>query len=97
MEKENQICEMAVMGCRKNPQAHTTEECIECGFKNGMCDIYRLAEMLYTSGYRKERQGEWIKVYENKVATVYECSNCKHLTFGISEYCVCGAKMKGAE
>ena len=36
---------LAVLGCRRNPQAHTTQECLECVFKNGMCDIYRLAEI----------------------------------------------------
>ena len=50
---------------------------------------------LVNAGYRKERQGEWVKVYQNKMATVYECSCCKHLTFGTSDYCICGARMKG--
>lgn len=29
----------------------------------------------------------------NKAASVYECSNCKQLTFGTSDYCICGAKI----
>lgn len=37
--------------------------------------------------------GEWKVVYRNKVATVYECSNCGHLQFGTSDYCICGTKM----
>lgn len=41
------------------------------------------------------RHGRWKKVYQNKIATVYECSNCQHLSFGTSEYCICGAKMDG--
>lgn len=41
------------------------------------------------------RHGEWKKVYQNKIATVYECSNCQHLSFGTSKYCICGAKMDG--
>lgn len=37
--------------------------------------------------------GEWKVVYRNKVAAVYECSNCGHLQFGTSDYCICGTKM----
>ena len=53
MNRDKQIEEMAVKCCRRNPQAHTAQECLECGFKNGMCDIYKLAKMLYEDGYRK--------------------------------------------
>lgn len=49
----NQIEEMAVIGCARTPQAHTTEECTKCGFKNGRCNAYRHAETLYNAGYRK--------------------------------------------
>lgn len=48
-----EICKMAVMGCRKNPQAYTVEECVNCDFKKGMCDVYRVAEKIYEQGYRK--------------------------------------------
>lgn len=40
------------------------------------------------------KQGEWQIVYQNKRATVYECSVCNHLTFETSDYCICGARMK---
>ena len=47
MKKQiEEICKMAVMGCRRNPQAHTVEECIECDFKHGMCDVYRVAKKI---------------------------------------------------
>lgn len=49
----NQIEEMAVIGCVRNPQAHTAEECAKCDFKNGQCNAYRQAEALYNTGYRK--------------------------------------------
>ena len=39
------------------------------------------------------RHGEWKVVYSNNMGTVYECSECGHLTFGTSDYCICGAKM----
>ena len=31
------IAEMAVIGCVRNPQAHTAEECTKCDFKQGQC------------------------------------------------------------
>ena len=39
------------------------------------------------------RHGEWKAVYSNNMGIVYECSECGHLTFGTSDYCICGAKM----
>ena len=53
MTKQEQIAEMAVIGCVRNPQAHTAEECAKCDFKQGQCNAYRHAEMLYNAGYRK--------------------------------------------
>ena len=47
------ISEMAVKRCTRNPKAHTTEECFNCEFKNGMCDSYKLAKILYEEGYEK--------------------------------------------
>ena len=53
MTKQEQIEEMAVIGCVRNPQAHTAEECAKCDFKQGQCNAYRHAEALYNVGYRK--------------------------------------------
>ena len=53
MNKQQQIEEMAVIGCVRTPQAHTAEECGKCDFKNGQCNAYRHAEALYNAGYRK--------------------------------------------
>ena len=53
MTKQEQIEEMAVIGCVRNPQAHTAEECAKCDFKQGQCNAYRHAEKLYNAGYRK--------------------------------------------
>lgn len=39
------------------------------------------------------KHGKWKIVYQNEKATVYECSECNHLTFGTSDYCICGARM----
>lgn len=52
-QKIEEICKMAVMGCRRNPQAKTIEECVKCEFKHGMCDVYRVCEQIYNADYRK--------------------------------------------
>ena len=57
MTKQEQIEEMAVIGCVRNPQAHTAEECAKCDFKQGQCNAYRHAEALYSIGYRKVPDG----------------------------------------
>ncbi len=74
-----EICKMAVMGCRRNPQAKTVEECVKCEFKHGMCDVYRLAETLYNENYcridkdsvvlSKEEYNE-IKQYQSYIAEI---------------------------
>ena len=53
MTKQEQIEEMAVLGCVRNPQAHTAEECAKCDFKQGQCNACRHAEKLYDACYRK--------------------------------------------
>lgn len=53
MTRQEQLEEMAVIGCVRNPQAHTAEECAKCDFKQGQCNAYRHAEKLYDAGYRK--------------------------------------------
>lgn len=58
MNKQEQIEEMAVIGCVRNPQAHTAEECAKCDFKQRMCNAYRHAEALYDAGYRKVGEAE---------------------------------------
>lgn len=37
--KQEQIEEMAVIGCVRNPQAHTAEECAKCDFKQAQTDV----------------------------------------------------------
>ena len=51
MTRQEQIEEMAVIGCVRNPQAHTAEECAKCDFKQGQCNAYRHAEAIYNAGY----------------------------------------------
>ena len=49
-----------------------------------------------TDDYVVVKHAKWKKVYQNdRGILVYQCSNCHHLEFGTSEYCICGAKMDG--
>ena len=83
MNTEKQIAEMAVMGCRRNPQAHEVEECLGCEFKKGMCDTYRLAETLYNAGYRKT--SESVKEIFNDIAENFPSDhdfNCSDISLG---------------
>lgn len=64
--KQEQIDEMAVIGCVRNPQAHTAEECAKCDFKQGQCNAYRHAEALYSIGYRKVPDGAVVLTPEER-------------------------------
>ena len=66
MTKQEQIEEMAVIGCVRNPQAHTAEECAKCDFKQGQCNAYRHAEALYNEGYRKVPFGATVLAPEER-------------------------------
>lgn len=57
-------------------------------------------KQVYPIGYLEielpeDKCGHWKEVYQNGESSVYECSKCKHLTFHISNHCVCGAYMEG--
>lgn len=66
MTKQEQVAEMAVIGCVRNPQAHTVEECSKCDFKQGQCNAYRHAEKLYNDGYRKFPDGAVVLTPEER-------------------------------
>jgi hypothetical protein len=61
-----EICKMAVLVCRRNPQAHEVEDCIKCEFKNGMCDVYRVAEKIYEQNYRKLQEDSVVLTREEQ-------------------------------
>lgn len=71
MLEDIEIAEMAVVGCHKNPQAYTAEECMKCEFKNGMCDAYKHAEKLYEMKYRKIDIGEY-RLTNERIAKIIE-------------------------
>ena len=82
MTKQEQIEEMAVIGCVRNPQAHTAEECTKCDFKQGQCNAYRHAEMLYNAGYRKIMNGKEL----NSEPDEEECDVIDDYTIGFATY-----------
>ena len=62
----------------------------------------RLAETLYNADYRKQSEGEWVKVaaYSDGVLNTVKCSRCgTYQPVGCWDYTPfcshCGAKMKG--
>lgn len=88
---------MAVLGCRRNPQAHTTEECMKCEFKKGMCDVYRVAEKILENNvvltfdewinFNKDHANELIKAREEDYELGYKtaCREIAQELFDLSE------------
>lgn len=48
-----EIAELAVLGCKRNPQAHTMQECLECEFHPHSCNQWQHSEKAINVGYRK--------------------------------------------
>lgn len=99
MSKENLCRNKQKLECEMAEMLEIIEKAREI-YANDITDHTEneyIREGLLDAGYHKQSEGEWVKVYRNKKCTVYECSNCKHLTFGTSDYCICGTKMKGGE
>lgn len=66
------------------------------------CGHRDVAERLYTAGYRKQKEGEWIEevrfIRDGKVLLRhYKCNLCGVYLATQANFCPnCGAKMKGA-
>lgn len=73
--KQEQIAEMAVIGCVRNPQAHTTEECLKCEFSDGCCNAYRHAKSLYSVGCRKLSKDSVVLTKEEYEMLANQCKN----------------------
>lgn len=99
---DKQIEEMARTLCSH----YRTNHCKVCDHLEH-CMVRLDAEWIYSTGYRKQSEGEWIMhIYNDhcscgksrKVAR-YECSACKRIAdmqpYGLSFCPNCGAKMKG--
>jgi hypothetical protein len=72
--------------------------CVECKFDRlDLCLPHRKAEALYNAGYRKQKEGVWIKDEESKFEHRYHCSVCNFYLIGEpTKHCEeCGTKMKG--
>lgn len=85
-----------------------TDSIIECDMENYVLEVLPerhsvirtaeiIADYIIANGVTIRERGEWKEVYQNKQATVYECSKCHHLSFGTSDYCICGADMRGVK
>ena len=77
---------------------------MKCDTCDGYCCEYRLqAEALYTAGYRKQSEGEWIEASDKPYSLCgKKCSLCgarisyREFNHGNHRFChKCGAKMKG--
>ena len=107
MSREKQIEEMAkdidaTIELRECEAWHCKGCQYEKYSENYMCDSIKQAEHLYNAGYRKQSEGEWIKVaaYNDGVLNTVKCSVCKTFQpvgcWDYHPYCpMCGAKMKG--
>ena len=62
------------------------------------CLCQTIANSLYRAGYRKQREGEWVRATPCSQEYCTQCGKSPKLIFGIlPDYCPhCGAKMKGA-
>ena len=96
MNKEKQIEEMADVLERAKVNA-----CATIGSMNSSFGMW-YATALYTEGYRKQSEGEWVVTYKHGFWH-YDCPFCgdgyaQEGKLPISNYCSnCGAKMKGGE
>lgn len=90
---EKQICEIAEIIC--DNMVHGLCD-TDGSIGNHNCEYKCRAKDLYNAGYRKKKEGEWIKYPHNP--GIY-CSLCKHkrrYRYIHDAYCPnCGAKMKG--
>ena len=92
MSKEKQIEEMAQDICEWYRHGICSLDDKECDLQ---CTKGSIVEKLVNRGYRKQKEGEWKKLYDK--APRYVCTICNHL-FNNKEYKYCpncGARMKG--
>ena len=88
MTEQRQIEEMAVIGCVRNPQAHTAEECAKCEFKEGQCNAYRHAKALYDTGHRKVPENAVILTLEERDKEMKEIARLNRVETELQELCI---------
>jgi hypothetical protein len=108
-DKKKQIDEMAKIELYRavnGQRCLRSGYCTHCGAhkaatnpKYQKCDCYRIAEIIFDAGYRKQRECKDVSKWRG----VFECSEC-HWTdedIGTADqilFCAgCGAKVKGGE
>ena len=93
MSKEKQIKEMAKELCGySKPNGNCEFDDKPCNLE---CIYGRCAEIIYTAGYRKQSEGEWIWKSNGYMKRPH-CSCCDKQKDWETSYCPsCGAKMKG--
>lgn len=101
MSKEKQIEEMAHLVCE---MAYKPNSCQECAGRKGGCFTLPKMKILHDHGYRKQSEGEWIKLVKIRskegepVLHSYKCSLCGVYLAKQANYCPnCGAKMTSAQ
>ena len=101
MNKEKQIEEMAKYSCTTCEWAVDGEQCL---FDRTPSECYlalTVANTIYTAGYRKQSEGEWVDEEDGFCRAEmlhYRCSICGNHDYLKRNFCSeCGAKMKGAD
>lgn len=110
MDEKKQIEEMAkeiesihhCKGYADDRGCYFANSCTSCKNANETRAMV-IAKRLYSAGYRKQSEGEWIDQYQGKYDNqLYKCSECGDTAFHddkrwfLTPYChKCGAKMKG--
>ena len=83
----------------------SVESCAECVGASEHCLLYKIATRLYTAGYRKQSEGEWVEKDDGFGGVYYDCTACGCSWTTIDgtpmennmNYCPeCGAKMTGS-
>jgi hypothetical protein len=95
MSREKQIEEMArdICECFNNDgTCYQDDRLCDC-----KCDSFTDAQYLYEKGYRKQREGKWIKATPCSQEYCNQCGLTPKTIFGkLPPFCPnCGAKMKG--
>ena len=80
-----EIAELAVLGCKRNPQAHTTQECMNCEFHPHSCNQWEHAEKAINAGYQKIQEDSIVLSKEEYDGLKKQVHALEHLATCYSE------------
>ena len=80
-----EIAELAVLGCKRNPQAHTTQECMNCEFHPHSCNQWEHAEKAINAGYQKTQEDSIVLSKEEYDGLKKQVHALEHLATCYSE------------